>query len=178
MATPRSVKDLARTLIAIAAEKGLVPQILRDLKTIEEAIKLDTNLAVDLDETCVALKIRQKAIRDALGDAVDPLVVNTFLALQSRGLLWTFSELRIAAVKEAEITAHHREAMVRTATKLTETEKHTITKQLTDRFGGTVELEEEIDPSLIGGIEITVGDWRIDDSVTGKLERLTQALYV
>jgi F-type H+-transporting ATPase subunit delta len=178
MATPRSVKDLARTLIALSAEKGLVPQVLRDLKTVEEALRLDKDLAVDLDETCVALDKRQKAIRDALGDAVDPLVVNTLLALQSRGLLWTFSELHTAAVKEAEITVHHREATVRTATKLTETEKHAVVRRLTERFGGTVELEEEIDPGLIGGIEITIGDWKIDDSVHGKLQRLTQALYV
>ena len=44
------------------------------------------------------------------------------------------------------------------------------------RFGREVEIETELDPSLIGGAIIDAGDVVIDGSLRGKLERLQSAL--
>ena len=178
MATPRSIKDIARTLVALAMEQRAVPRVLRDLKTVESAFALDTHLAVDLDESGVALDRRQRALRGVLEEAVHLLVGNAVLALQTRGLLREISSLRSAVVSEAADRAGHREASVRTAIPLTQTERDGITQSLVKRFGGTVDVEEHHDPSLLGGIRIHIGDLVIDDSVAGKLERLTHTLYV
>lgn len=178
MANTRSIKDIARALIHLATEEKIVPQVLRDLKTVDAVFRADPKLAVDLDETSIALQKRQLALCRALEKNVHIYVLNTLLALQKRELLDEYGALRAAAVKEAELLAEHREAIVKTPIHLTEKEKDKLTQTLQEKFGGTVELEEQIDHSLIGGLHITIGDWVIDNSVTGKLERLTQAFYV
>lgn len=38
--------------------------------------------------------------------------------------------------------------------------------------GGEVRLEEKADPDIIGGLVLTVGDYRLDASVRGQLETL------
>ena len=67
-------------------------------------------------------------------------------------------------------------ARVRSATTLGDADLAAIRDGLRRRFGRDVEVETELDPSLIGGAVIEAGDVVIDGSVKGKLERLQSAL--
>lgn len=51
-----------------------------------------------------------------------------------------------------------------------------ITSALEKRFEQTVEIEVQLDHSLIGGIIIKAGDLVIDGSIKGQIEKLHQAL--
>ena len=51
-----------------------------------------------------------------------------------------------------------------------------IKAALKQRFGREVEVETDLDPSLIGGAVIDAGDVVIDGSLRGKLERLQATL--
>lgn len=67
-------------------------------------------------------------------------------------------------------------ARVRSATLLGDADLQSIRDGLRRRFGRDVELQAELDPSLIGGAIIDAGDVVIDGSIRGKLERLQSAL--
>ena len=67
-------------------------------------------------------------------------------------------------------------ARVRSATTLGDADLAAIREGLRRRFGREVELQTELDPSLIGGAVIDAGDVVIDGSIKGKLERLQSAL--
>lgn len=67
-------------------------------------------------------------------------------------------------------------ARVRSATTLGDADLAAIRDGLRRRFGREVELETELDESLIGGAVIDAGDVVIDGSIRGKLERLQSAL--
>lgn len=67
-------------------------------------------------------------------------------------------------------------ARVRSATMLGDADLAAIRDGLRRRFGREVELETELDESLIGGAVIDAGDVVIDGSIRGKLERLQSAL--
>lgn len=49
-------------------------------------------------------------------------------------------------------------------------------KELSETLGHKVEIKTTIDPSILGGLIIQTGSWRMDDSVKGKLDRLTRRL--
>jgi F-type H+-transporting ATPase subunit delta len=44
--------------------------------------------------------------------------------------------------------------------------------------GKTVELQTDVDPSILGGIVVRMGDRLIDASVAGRLQRLRQEMAV
>jgi F-type H+-transporting ATPase subunit delta len=67
-------------------------------------------------------------------------------------------------------------ARVLTALPLTTAQKDALSKKLTQMFGLTVELKEEVKPGLIGGMMIYLGDQRMDGSVLGQLEKMKQRL--
>ena len=51
-----------------------------------------------------------------------------------------------------------------------------LVKQLEAKFGKKIEAQVKLDPELIGGIKIVVGDTVIDASVRGQLQSLAYTL--
>ena len=65
---------------------------------------------------------------------------------------------------------------IRSATSLSAAQQKEIAKALEKRLGRDINLETEIDASLIGGAVITAGDIVIDGSIRNRLDSLTTAL--
>lgn len=63
---------------------------------------------------------------------------------------------------------------VRTAAAFTETHKNKLAQVLQNKFKRKIVFDLAIDPSLIGGAIVYVGDLVIDGSVVGMLNRLKQ----
>ena len=51
-----------------------------------------------------------------------------------------------------------------------------VVKQLQTRFGKTIDAHVKLDPALIGGLKIGIGDTVIDASVRGQLQELAYSL--
>ena len=66
--------------------------------------------------------------------------------------------------------------LVRSAVPLTSAEKAKLEKGLGVRFGDELALTYEIDPSIIGGVVVRVGDLVMDGSVATKLAALREEL--
>ena len=51
-----------------------------------------------------------------------------------------------------------------------------LAKVLEKRFGRQLKVSVAVDPSLIGGVRVTVGDEVLDTSVVARLEQMRAAL--
>jgi F-type H+-transporting ATPase subunit delta len=173
----RALNDVATALVTMAAEKHALPQVLDDIRTVEEACQMDARFLSDLTHPGISLEHRIKALSTALEKEVHPFLTNALLVLLQKNLL---SELPTfaAAVRKAAIKEGSREAHVVSAIELTETERKEIVTMLEKKFDATVRLRESRDPTLLGGFVLTMGDWRFDGSVKGRIDRLTHELYV
>ncbi|MCY4454759.1 MAG: ATP synthase F1 subunit delta, partial [Chloroflexi bacterium] len=67
-------------------------------------------------------------------------------------------------------------AVVRTAVEIDDDRRERFSEELARRTGRTVELETEVDPDLIGGAVIRIGDRLIDGSTRAALRGLRQRL--
>jgi F-type H+-transporting ATPase subunit delta len=65
---------------------------------------------------------------------------------------------------------------VTSAAPLSDAERDAVRERLAAMTGDTVEIETRVDPSLLGGILVRMGDRLIDGSVRGRLERLRTRL--
>ena len=68
------------------------------------------------------------------------------------------------------------EAQIIAAAKPSAAEIKDLIARLETKFGKKVEATVSVDPEIIGGIKIIVGDTVIDASVKGQLQNLTYAL--
>jgi ATP synthase F0 subunit b/ATP synthase F1 delta subunit len=70
----------------------------------------------------------------------------------------------LAASRRGEVVAH-----VRAASELTEAQGNRLTELLSRIYGHPVSVQLDVDPALIGGLTIAVGDEVIDGSLASKL---------
>jgi len=133
---------------------------------ISDAIDNPKLVAADLEQ--IFLKVADGKLNEQ--------AVNLIKVLAEYGRLALLPEIATAyeALKaqdegtlEAEITA---------AAKPTDAQVKTVVKQLEARFGKKVEAQVKLDPQIIGGIKIVVGDTVIDASVRGQLQELAYTL--
>ena len=68
------------------------------------------------------------------------------------------------------------EVEVTSAFEVTEDEKTALSEALSRKLQRKINLETRLDPSLMGGVVIKAEDTVIDDSVRGKLQKLSNAL--
>jgi F-type H+-transporting ATPase subunit delta len=68
------------------------------------------------------------------------------------------------------------EAVATSAAKLDDQEVNALRSRLEQMTGGKVELTFNVDPQLLGGVQVRLGDLLIDGSVRGRLERLRTKL--
>ncbi len=67
-------------------------------------------------------------------------------------------------------------AEVRTAAGLDSTWQRRVADGLSRYAGRTVEAAFQVAPELLGGIEVRMGDWLWDGTITGRLQRLAREL--
>ncbi|MGP5528290.1 F0F1 ATP synthase subunit delta [Psychrobacter celer] len=74
------------------------------------------------------------------------------------------------------ISLKQLDAYVTSAYPLTDAQRETIQKRLAASLNASVVIHESVDPSLLAGATIKVGDKIIDDSMRGKLQQLKTQL--
>jgi F-type H+-transporting ATPase subunit delta len=91
---------------------------------------------------------------------------------QARHIAQIAEELAREAAHRSERTL----AEVRVAVPLTDAQRTKLEKALTKATGHPVELKVDVDPSVIGGVVVRVGDEVFDGSVASRLAEARQYL--
>jgi F-type H+-transporting ATPase subunit delta len=68
------------------------------------------------------------------------------------------------------------DVIVTSALPLTAEQSEKLTQALTRRLRRTVRLSSTVDPSLIGGAVVRAGDFVVDGSLRGRVERLSNTM--
>jgi F-type H+-transporting ATPase subunit delta len=140
------------------------------------AVLGDPAVAEGIHNPAIPTAIREAAVRDGIAKNVSPPVLNLILFMVRRGRI---EDLPRVAAEFGRLDDARKEIVHATATSATAlepTEIKALTARLEQMTGGTVVLAVEVDPSLLGGLVVRVGDRLIDGSVRGRLERLRTQL--
>jgi len=168
-------RPYAAAVFARAKETGQV-QAWSDALALLAAIGTNPEMVRQVGNPNVPRETVRDIVLQVAGDALLPEAANLVRLLAENDRLAALPEL--ASLYESLRTAEEgvRSVLVRSAYALTKAEQHALANALAKRLGGSVDLTVEQDKSLIGGVEIRVGDLVIDGSVRGKLDRLATQL--
>jgi F-type H+-transporting ATPase subunit delta len=125
-------------------------------------------------------EVTQTQLTDLLlaicGDRLSPEAANLLRLLVENKRLAVLPEIvRLFEAFRAEQEGL-LEARIVSAYPLTAEQLATLAQRLEARFGRKVNATQEVDPALIGGVVIHVGDEVLDASVRGKLAELATTL--
>jgi len=140
------------------------------------AVLGDPGVAAGIHNPAIATASREEAVRSGLARNVSAPVLNLILFMIRRGRI---EDLPRVAAEFGRLDDQRKgivHATATSATALEPTEIRALTARLEQMTGGTVELNVTVDPGLLGGLVVRVGDRLIDGSVRGRLERLRSQL--
>lgn len=112
----------------------------------------------------------------SLADDSDAVLGNFIRALAENRRLALLPEIarhfELAKSQEEGV----KEAVVRSAFPIDDAQVAALLKQLETHFGTRLTASVVVDPALIGGVRVAVGDQVLDASVRGKLDAMATAL--
>ena len=147
-------------------------------------IELDAAAAVASDDTvgrilanpAVPLETRREMAETTFGTIAGRPVLNLIGLMLRRGRIHELPRLAAEFRRLDDARQGITMATATSAAPLTPDEVRALTQRMEQFTGGRVELELQVDPSLLGGLVVRVGDRLIDGSVRGRLERLRNQL--
>ncbi|MGD0713619.1 MAG: F0F1 ATP synthase subunit delta [Gaiellaceae bacterium] len=165
----------AEALFEAAEESGRLAQVHEALVDFAAAIEQTPELRSVLRNPQLESAAKARILADLAGDE-EPLFKNFLLLTAEKGRAGELEEIarefeRLMARAEQRLAVE-----LTTARELTDEEARAIVAQIEQAAGRKVEASRGVDPSLVGGIVLQAGSYRVDASVRGRLERLRQEL--
>jgi F-type H+-transporting ATPase subunit delta len=176
MARPSTAaRRYAEAAFDLASRDGSRDRWARDLET-AAGIVSDERVSDVLDNPSLPLPERQQVVQRLFGSQLDRSALNLVRLLVERGrselLPQVATEYRRLVNRQAGIV----EALVTSAAPLTTDETEALRQRIERMAGARIDLQTQVDESLIGGLTVKVGGRLLDASVRGRLERLRDEL--
>jgi F-type H+-transporting ATPase subunit delta len=163
----------ARALFEIARQRGEAAAVTADLAacaaSLSAALPLLRDPRIGADE-------KKALVRDSLGGRSAPLVADFLDLLIEKK---RFDLLTRAAADLQALLAQEQgvaTAQVRVARALSEDDRRRLRESLGRLSGCRVELVVKEEAGLLGGMAVRLGDWVLDGSLRGQLQRLKEAI--
>lgn len=168
-------KTYATALIGAAQSAGVTDKVVAQLgQLVDEYLGGSDKLAAAFASPRVDHDEKVRVIDRLFGGQFEPVLVNFLKVMASRDRLAYVAAVRNASNDIVDEMTGRLLAHVRTAVPLDDTLRQQITTQLGSRFNKEVRLRETVDPDLIGGMVIRVGDSVFDNSVANRLETMAR----
>ncbi len=163
-------------LLDIAAKKGQMEQIEKDLALVSDVITKYGKLEKILFHPSITRNEKKKLIKKIFGASASDLMVNFLHLLVDRRRERILGFLPAIYKETVDATKGVINARVTTVAPLTESQMNGLKKRLDMLTGKKVEIEVVLDPQILGGILIRVGNKMIDGSIAGRLKSLKTRL--
>ena len=161
----------ARSLFEVAKEHDVLNRVHDELGEFAEALADNRTLQVFLFSPYFSSEEKREGVRKVVSDA-DERIVNFLALLAERHRMPALFRIR----REFDaLWAEENQLLPVTVTSAIELDEglvEEIGKRIEEQTGRTVELSSQVDPDVLGGLMVRVGNMVLDDTVRNKLERL------
>lgn len=166
----------AQAAFTVAEGNGTLDDTEEEIFRFGRAIDASAELQMALGDPAQSAQTKAAIVRDLLSDRA---TAATRGVLESTVGRLHGQRLDAAIDTLCELAARQRErvvAEVRVAAPLTEEQSRRLAAALSSLKGRTVRLNVAVDPAMLGGVMVTIGDEVIDGTVASRLEQARRAV--
>jgi F-type H+-transporting ATPase subunit delta len=166
MKNPRLAGRYAKSLLDLAVEKQALEPVLQDMMSIESLCNQSAEFCSMLKSPVIRGDKKVAVIKALLGDTVSPLTTGFVALVSEKSRENVLSEIASAFITQYKLYKNILVAKLTTALPASTELKATVEAKARALYPGQdVELEMHVDPAVIGGFLLEVGDHVIDATV-------------
>jgi F-type H+-transporting ATPase subunit delta len=167
----------AQALFLAARKKDVVARVGQDLATVQQAdAAMDDRLRLFLEAPQVPTDQKIEVVEKGLRPSVHPLVVEFFKLIINKKRLFRMRDIEGEFARLVEEHEGIVRAKVTSAVPLTDSELTALVASLEQNLSKKVKVDAHVDPAILGGLVVKVGDRIADQSVTTLLAGLREQL--
>jgi F-type H+-transporting ATPase subunit delta len=161
----------ARALFEVAKEHGLLDEVRDNLNAFAQALSDTRELAVFFFSPYFSTEEKKDGLKRVVTGA-EPVFMNFLEALIERHRMPAIFRIRDDYQKLWEDERHLLAVEVTSAIELDKATVSSIGDRIGEQTKRTVELSSKVDPDILGGIVLRVGNVILDASIRNRLEQL------
>lgn len=167
----------AKALLELAEDGKALSKIESDIKDLDAMLSDSEDLRELVTNPRIG-KTKQREVIEAIASKAkfQTMTVNFLNVLIENRRLNVVDAIVKAVLKELSHRRGEKTAHIRVAQDLSAAQIKDLQDSLSKASGNPVTLDIEVDPSLLGGMIVTMDSRMVDDSVSGKLERLKKMM--
>lgn len=169
-------RNYARVLLKVAEKEQAFDRVYAQVKPLVAVIRQVSALKALLTSSRVTAEQKRQLLEGVFKDQFHPVLLSFVLQLAERRDL----KLLPTIAQKVEVLYRQQKNSVKvvatSSVELMETQVKAITEQVIKAFGKEPDLEQVIDPEIIGGLRLRVGNTVIDGSLAMRLGHLKKNL--
>ncbi|MES2629250.1 MAG: ATP synthase F1 subunit delta [Bacteroidota bacterium] len=160
----------AKSLIDLAVEKGKLEETNNDMALIAQVCRENRDLMTMLDSPVISSDKKMAVLKAIFGANISELSLSFMLLMTTKKREYLLDDIAAQFIVQYRNLSGIITAEVTSAVALDEN----IRSQIRAKIGGDKKIEfvEKIDPSLIGGFIVRVGDKQFDGSIARSIADL------
>lgn len=166
-----------KALLGAARSLGQVGQVVDEFKDfVVQCLDRFPKFELALASPRISLEEKQLMLDRVIGGQMSQTLLNFLKVLCRRDRVQHTRAIQRAVEEMRDEEIGRMRVQVRSATQLNDTQRAAIRNELQQKFGKQAVLVEKVEPELLGGIVLRIGDEVFDGSIQGKLQQLRRAV--
>jgi len=161
----------ARALFEVAEDQGKLDEVREQLGQFADALSEDQQLQVFFFSPYFATQEKIDGLHKAVTDA-DPILLNTLEALVEKHRMPVLFRIRREYDALWEEANKLLPVRITSAVELDEETVRSIGDRIAEQTGRKVELAATVDPDILGGLQVRVGNTILDATIRHRLDQL------
>jgi F-type H+-transporting ATPase subunit delta len=174
----RVARRYARALFSLAGENLILERAYEDMKQVSKVYSLQKELRILMKSPMVREGKKQKILQRLFESVVHPLIMHYMLIITRKRRASLLEGIALEFQKVYKEYLGIEQVQVITAKPLDEEMRKKVLEVAAKLTPLKIEFSEKIDPSIIGGFILNLGNSQYDASVRGKLHLMRRQLNI
>jgi F-type H+-transporting ATPase subunit delta len=173
----RLARIYAEALLNLCEREQCVQEVHDELRQlVSDVMARDPALAEFFSSAAVGRHKRAEVLQHAFAQRSHPVVLQFLLVLNEHDRLFLLRDILRELTRFIDRRGHRFPVLVRTAVPLADDQQQRLVDDLRHAFKLEPMLNVTVDPDILGGMIIRIGDWLFDGSVRNQLNVLRKQL--
>lgn len=166
----------ATALFDLALENDCLDKYYEDVKLVKSVLESDDEIMAVIVHPQISGNEKLEILKNAFSDKVSEDIIGFFNVIFNKNRENELLNILNAFIKKAEDFKGIAYATVESAEPLSQNFLERIEQKLSKNLNKQVKVDNKVDPSLLGGVKISVCGHIIDNTIKSQIDRLKKQL--